>query len=98
MRLFRKRALYFRFLKVFALSIVTLVIVVAIAIGSPTTIDKAIDPIDPITIYITDFGYHSRLILPTRQGRLLQYAYGDWDYFALNQQNWNNAIAIIETI
>ena len=92
MRLFQEKTFYFRLLKVFALSIVTLVIVVAIAIGSPTTIVAPLDPIDPITVYVTDFGYHSRLILPTRQGELLQYAYGDWDYFALNRQNWNNTM------
>ncbi|MEM8832351.1 MAG: DUF2459 domain-containing protein [Cyanobacteria bacterium P01_G01_bin.19] len=85
----------FRLLKVFALSIVTLVIVVAIAIGSPTTIVAPINPADPTTVYIADFGYHGKLILPTHKDELLQYAYGDWNYFALNRQNWNNALAAL---
>jgi hypothetical protein len=48
-----------------------------------------------MTVYVTDYGYHGRLVLPSRQGGLFQYAYGDWDYFALERQNWHNAIAAL---
>ncbi len=95
MRLFPKSTLYFSSLKVFAWSIVTLIVLVLIAIASPTTIIAPIDPVAPITVYVADFGYHARLILPTRQDGFLQYAYGDWDYFALNRHNWNNALTAL---
>jgi hypothetical protein len=52
-------------------------------------------PVEPITVYITDYGYHGRLVLPSRQGGFFQYAYGDWNYFALERQNWHNAIAAL---
>jgi hypothetical protein len=84
-----------RSLKIILLSILALVVVVFILAYSPTWIVPPTAPVDPITVYITDYGYHSRLVLPSRQGGLVQYAYGDWDYFALERQNWHNAIAAL---
>lgn len=95
MRLFRRSTLYFYFLRISILSVVALVVAAFILVRSSTTIIAPADPVAPVTVYITDYGYHRRLVLPTSQGKLLQYTYGDWDYFALNRQNWNNAIAAL---
>ncbi|MEM8672874.1 MAG: DUF2459 domain-containing protein [Cyanobacteria bacterium P01_G01_bin.67] len=72
-----------------------LVVVMFILVSSPTTIIPPASPVAPITIYVTNYGYHGRLVIPTREGQLLQYTYGDWDYFALNRQNLNQAIAAL---
>lgn len=62
---------------------------------APTVIIPPADPVNPINVYVLDRGYHSRLILPGNQGGLIQYAYGDWRYFALNQQDWQTGLAAL---
>jgi len=37
---------------------------------------------DPAAVFLTDYGRHSSLLLPDREGRLVEYAFGDWDWFA----------------
>ncbi len=64
-------------------------------IFSPATIVPPANPAEPVTIYVTDYGWHSRLVLPTGNGELIQYAYGDWNYFALNQQDLRNGAAAL---
>ena len=61
----------------------------------PATIVPPTDPGEAIAIYVTDYGWHSRLVLPSGNGELIQYAYGDWNYFALNQQDWRNGLAAL---
>ncbi|MCX7593452.1 MAG: DUF2459 domain-containing protein [Fischerella sp.] len=62
---------------------------------SPATIVPPANPAEPVTVYVTDHGLHSRLVLPSGNGELIQYAYGDWNYFALNQQDLRNGIAAL---
>ena len=62
---------------------------------SPTSIVPPTAPVEAITIYVTDYGWHSRLVLPSRNGILIQYAYGDWNYFALNQQDLKDGLAAL---
>ncbi|MBE9167218.1 DUF2459 domain-containing protein [Pleurocapsales cyanobacterium LEGE 06147] len=95
MGLYLRSYLCSRSLKIILLSISALVVVVFVLAYSPTWIVPPTAPIAPITVYVTDYGYHGRLVLPSRQGGLVQYAYGDWDYFALERQNWNKAIAAL---
>ncbi len=62
---------------------------------SSATIVPPANPVEPITIYVIDYGWHSRLVLPTDKGELIQYAYGDWKYFALNQQDLKSGAAAL---
>jgi hypothetical protein len=64
-------------------------------VGSPTLIIPPANPVVPVTAYVVDQGFHSNLLLPDRDRRYIQYAYGDWHYFALNQQDWSNAAAAL---
>ncbi|WP_066376842.1 MULTISPECIES: DUF2459 domain-containing protein [unclassified Anabaena] len=64
-------------------------------IFSPAIIVPPADPAEAIAIYVTDYGWHSRLVLPSAKGGLIQYAYGDWNYFALNQQDLRNGVAAL---
>jgi hypothetical protein len=64
-------------------------------VRSPTLIIPPTEPAETVTAYIVSYGYHSRLILPEIDGGLMQYTYGDWRYFALNQQNFSNAAAAL---
>ncbi|AFZ48024.1 hypothetical protein Cyast_2074 [Cyanobacterium stanieri PCC 7202] len=71
------------------LLIATIFIVVKLStlIFSNTIIIPPTSPLKPITVYVIDYGLHSRLILPDRPPTLVQYAYGDWEYFALQNRN-----------
>lgn len=37
---------------------------------------------EPSSVYIADYGRHSSLILPRGGGGLVEYAYGEWEWFA----------------
>src|SRR4051812_28162123 len=41
----------------------------------------------PTTIYLTDEFIHSSVIVPTDDGRHVEYAFGDWSYAALNRHD-----------
>jgi hypothetical protein len=62
---------------------------------SPTVIVPPTDPAAPVTAYVVDQGFHAGLVLPDRNGGLIQYAYGDWNYFALNQQDLSDGLAAL---
>jgi hypothetical protein len=62
---------------------------------SPATIIPPINPNNPVNIYLVDYGFHARLILPNNNNKCLEYAYGDWHYFALNQQDWLTGAAAL---
>jgi hypothetical protein len=42
---------------------------------------------DPVTVYVTDYGKHSSIVLPDPDGGYVEYAYGDYDWFALGDVN-----------
>lgn len=62
-------------------------IALLVLISSPTTIVPPDQPTEPTIVYVVDYGMHSRLVLPDGEGGLVQYTYGDWRYFALEDQN-----------
>jgi hypothetical protein len=64
-------------------------------IASPAVIIPPVEPVQPVTIYVVDLGLHSRLVLPDDEEGLVQYAYGDWRYFALNEQDLGSGIAAL---
>jgi hypothetical protein len=46
-------------------------------------------PATPVSVFVIDYGRHSSLILPDTTGTsLIEYAYGDWDWFALGRNKW----------
>jgi len=95
MELFRRNRIFSRYTAIVILSVFALVFIGFALIRSPTFIIPPTDPANPTTVYVIDYGYHSRLILPDRQDGLLQYTYGDWHYFALNQQDLSDGLAAL---
>lgn len=51
----------------------------------PATLDDA-------SVFILDYGYHASLLVPRGDERGVEYAYGQWDWFALNQTQWWRAL------
>lgn len=45
-------------------------------------------PQRPMDVYLADYGRHTSIILPTGDGDLVEYAFGDWRHFALAQKQW----------
>ena len=42
----------------------------------------------PQTIFIADYGRHASLLLPAADGRLREFAFGEWEWFALGNDQW----------
>jgi hypothetical protein len=43
-------------------------------------------------VFVADYGYHSSLILPRGDGMMMEYAYGDWNYFANNHKTFGSTL------
>lgn len=56
--------------------------------GCVTTIRPPADPQDPVEVGLIDYGYHAGLVLPTADGGSVEYAYGEWEWFARNNDAW----------
>jgi hypothetical protein len=50
---------------------------------------------DPVTVFVTDYGKHSSIVLPDPDGGYVEYAYGDYDWFALGDVNLFSGIRAI---
>jgi hypothetical protein len=45
-----------------------------------------------VPVHVADYGYHSTIILPKSDGGLVEYAYGDWDFFGLSHKSVGTAL------
>ncbi len=51
---------------------------------------------DPVEIFIVDHGRTTSLVIPASRGGLLRYAYGDWNYYALQRTDpFHGAAALL---
>lgn len=57
-------------------------------VGSTSTITPPEDPDDPVTIYLLMDDLHRGLWLPNADQGLIEYGFGDWDWYANNQDSW----------
>src|SRR5687768_11373806 len=51
--------------------------------GCTTTIIPPPSPQHPTTVFLLDHGRTPSLVLPTDDGQMTRYAYGDWTWYAL---------------
>ncbi|MBD2346047.1 DUF2459 domain-containing protein [Anabaena subtropica] len=80
------------------ITIFTLIVVIftlLVWVLTPATIIPPTNPQGAIAAYVIILDLHPELVLPHPQGGLMMYAYGDWNYFALNQRNINNGLAAL---
>jgi hypothetical protein len=74
----------------------SLVLVFAVfATGCATTVRPEARPIDPVPVFLTDYGVHSSLMLPTADGNYVEYSFGDYGYAALNHGGPHNALGAL---
>jgi hypothetical protein len=64
-------------------------------VGCATTVQPPAKPIDPVPVFLTDYGVHSSLMLPTPDGRYVEYSFGDFGYAALNKGGPHNALGAL---
>ncbi len=53
-----------------------------------STVTQPPAPEDPATVYLLSSGRHAGLVLPRADGRLVEYGYGDWSWYALAEDDW----------
>src|SRR5258706_3035913 len=61
---------------------------VALVGGCATRVVQPANPVNPVAVYITDYGRHSSILLAMGDGHLMEYSYGDWEFYALNKYKW----------
>ena len=65
------------------------IVTAACLAGCTTTIIPPADPTDPVSVFVLDYGRHSSLLLrDTSAQAFTEYAYGDWNWFALARSEW----------
>jgi hypothetical protein len=67
--------------------LVALYLMLTAAGGCSTTVRPPSQPLQPVTIYLTDEFIHSSVVMPVDDGRYVEYAFGDWTYAALNRHD-----------
>ena len=72
-----------------------LLLTLALCSGCATTVRPDAAPIDPVAVYLTNYGVHSSLMLPTSDGRFVEYSFGDYGYAALNKGGPHNALGAL---
>ena len=68
----------------------------AFTLACVTTVTPPTRPLDPVNVYLIDHGRTSSLVLPTADGGLIRYVYGNWDWYALIHQTlWTGLRALV---
>ena len=77
-----------------ALTLVALLVACALASTGcvTTTIIPPAPTKDDVPVFITDYSRHSSIILPAPQGHYVEYAFGDFNWFALSQTRAPDAL------
>ena len=76
-------------------STLVLVLLLCCIGGCATHVSPPANVRDPTTVYLTNYGRHASLILPTAPGTLTEYSYGDWTFYAEAKTTPANALAAL---
>jgi hypothetical protein len=69
------------------------VLVALVAAGCTTTVIPPKNVTDPVNVYLTDYGRHSSILLRDPEShQLKEFAFGDWNWFAINQNTSGDAV------
>jgi hypothetical protein len=73
-----------------------LLLAVTTALASCTTvIHPSAHVVDPVQVFVLDHGRHSALVLPTADGGAMQWAWGEWQWYALDRTQWWRTPAVV---
>ncbi|HSU65391.1 MAG TPA: DUF2459 domain-containing protein [Tepidisphaeraceae bacterium] len=62
----------------------TVSLLVLLLSGCAATVYPQPTPLRPTAVYVADYGIHSSLLMPNYDGRYVEYAFGDWNFAAMN--------------
>ena len=68
------------------------IVLAACQAGCATVIVPPATPTDPAPVVLVDYGRHTSLVLPRPEGRSVEYAYGEWGWFALDRTGFFEAL------
>ncbi len=77
------------------LSVPLLGIFLSLAVGCGAVVHPPAKAVDPVAVYVADYGVHSAVMLPLNDGRYVEYAFGDWGYCAYNKAAINDALGAL---
>lgn len=71
------------------LSLLILAAVPATLLTTCTTlVEPPRNPPDPVSTFLVDHGRHASLLLPDADGTLVEWVYGEWRWYALDESGW----------
>ncbi len=72
-----------------------IVLLVMTCAGCSATITPPAKPVNPAVVFVTDYGRHSSVLLPAPEGHYVEYAFGDWGWFALRNKGPLDAVGAL---
>lgn len=63
--------------------------------GCATRVEPPAAPVDPVAVVLVDWGWHSSLLLPHPESGFTEYAFGEWEWFALGNDGWWRVPAVL---
>lgn len=66
-----------------------------LVLAVPTTVIAPVGTVEPVRVFLVDYGRTPAIVLPTTDGTMAAYVYGDWNYYALRNQGPVDAIAAL---
>jgi hypothetical protein len=70
----------------FSLVMLVLALIAGILLGGcQRTIRAPEDVTDPVSVFVVDYGRHASLVLPDEEAGLVEWSWGDWNWFALER-------------
>lgn len=56
--------------------------------GCAWTVKPPPSPQEPVTVWVTEYGRHSRVALPSGRSTFLEYGFGEWNFYAREQRGF----------
>ena len=63
----------------------------ASSVGCVSTVTPPADPEDAVTVFVRKEARHRGLVLPRAEGGYVEYGYGEFDWYALEEDRWHHA-------
>jgi hypothetical protein len=60
--------------------------------GCATAVIPPRNPVDPVAVYLTNYGRHSSIILHSGDGQLKEFSFGDYNWFAVSHNTLSDAL------
>ncbi len=51
--------------------------------------------VDPVTVVLADYGHHASVVLPRIDGQSVEFAFGQWEWFAKGNESSGNALRLV---